>query len=161
MVDNDVTHSLSDIPLRWMVKEIISSQCGIQFDSEAMARLNISASLPPSPAGSKLVLGGNGAATADPPITPMDATDAVQPLHDTLKSQPLWWLLEIIPLPFTWQNAKGVWKKKWRFHLGEGRYVNLDEELLFHISVKVRMADKTLNYTPKAKYTPGSEKYTN
>lgn len=62
-------------------------------------------------------------------------------------------------MPFTWQNAQGVWKKKWKFHLGQGRYVNDDEELLFHVSVKARMVDKTLNYTPKAKYKPGTEKY--
>ena len=33
--------------------------------------------------------------------------DATQPIHDELKLQPLWWLLEIIPLTYSWQDEEG------------------------------------------------------
>lgn len=144
-----------------MVREIIESQCGIQFDLAAMERLNVKPSLdfaaaPPSPPSNGSTQ-SNSLLSADD--ISADKHDALQPLHDQLSAQPLWWILEVIPMPFTWQDKLGVWRKKWKFHLGSGRYVNQDEELLFHESVRIRMQDKTLNYTPKAKYAKGSEKY--
>ena len=88
-----------------------------------------------------------------------DTEDATKPLYDGLRKQPLWWILEVIPLPFSWQDAEGQWHKRWKFHLGSGRYVNHTGPLLFHETVKVRMGDKELKYVPAAKYAKGSERY--
>lgn len=144
-----------------MIREVIASGCGIQFDLAAVDAFDIhinptDITLPTSGSGE-----GNSLPAPDP--SPEDITsdteDAAQPMYDALVKQPLWWLLEIIPLPFSWQNADGVWKKKWEFHLGRGRYVNEGQPLLFHKTVKIRMDDKQLTYTPKAKYTKGQEVY--
>jgi hypothetical protein len=43
-------------------------------------------------------------------------------------------------------------------HMGRGRKL-IDPSPKFHISVKQRMEDRSLNYTPKAKWTPGTETY--
>ncbi|VDC07954.1 unnamed protein product [Peniophora sp. CBMAI 1063] len=49
--------ALSDIPLRWMVKEAIQAQCGLLFDSGELSRNNISQSIAdifnPRPSSSK------------------------------------------------------------------------------------------------------------
>lgn len=89
--------SLGNITLRWMVREAFASESGIQFDYAALVRANIALGLEPT------------AAELD-----MDNVDALQPIHDELKIDPLWWLLEIIPLQFSWQDADGVWHRDWK-----------------------------------------------
>ncbi|EJC98126.1 uncharacterized protein FOMMEDRAFT_162480 [Fomitiporia mediterranea MF3/22] len=157
---NNADGMLSDIPLRWMVREVVASQCGIQFDAATMARLNVHVSLP----GPEYFAAGiNGTTPPGPRPSEVDITadqvDSTKPLHDELKLDPLWWILEIIPLPFTWQDAKAKWHKKWEFHLGKGRYVNTSGPLLFHETVRMRMNDTTLKYTPHAIYEKGKESY--
>lgn len=43
--------------------------------------------------------------------------DALQPLHDQLKIDPAWWLLEIIPLTHTVRDADGKTQTKWWYVL--------------------------------------------
>lgn len=81
-----------------MVREAAKSTCAIKFDSDALQRANINLDLEPSAEEMEL-----------------DSTDALEPLHDELKLNPLWWLLEIIPLQFSWQDAQGVWHREWRY----------------------------------------------
>lgn len=54
----------------------------------------------------------------DPSTTPSppnpQTSDALAPLFDELQLQKAWWLLEILPLPFRWQDALGKWHTKWR-----------------------------------------------
>lgn len=50
-------------------------------------------------------------------VTPLssvisDPLDVVSPIHDELKLNPLWWLLEIVPTGYSYQDGKGMWKKK-------------------------------------------------
>ncbi|KAI0769028.1 hypothetical protein BD413DRAFT_87062 [Trametes elegans] len=40
-VDDDIELSLSDITLRWMVREVVQAQCGVAFDQAALTRANI------------------------------------------------------------------------------------------------------------------------
>lgn len=96
-VSNGTTSSLANISLRWMIREVIASGCGILFDASALMRANIT--LDPEPTTAEVDL---------------DMQDAVQPLHDELKLDPLWWLLEIIPLQYSWQDADGIWHKEWK-----------------------------------------------
>lgn len=39
--------------------------------------------------------------------------DVLADIHDPLKSQPMWWSLELMPMKFIWQEADGRWKSKW------------------------------------------------
>jgi len=139
-VTNDTVSCLSSIPLRWMIREVVASGCGIKFDALALEQANISLNAEPT--------------TEE---VDMDMTDALQPLHDELKLDPLWWLLEIIPLQFSWQDANGVWHRNWSFHLGRGRKI-VDAKPNFHASVQKRI-DSPLKYTPKAKWKAGTEVY--
>jgi len=144
-VSDDTVSSLANITLRWMVREIILSQCGIRFDVDALQRLSIPYVFP-------------DAGNPNDAMTARDKTDAVQPLHDQLKAIPLWWLLEIIPLHYSWQDDQGVWHTSFTFNMGRGRNI-FDEHPNFHSSVKTRMQDTSLKYTPRAKWTAGTEVY--
>lgn len=92
---NDAPHSLANITLRWMVREIVKSGCAIQFDEAALKRANIDIESVNS-------------------IT-QDDQDALDTIHDQLKLDPLWWILEIVPLTFTWQDNAGVWHRNFRY----------------------------------------------
>ena len=50
-----------------------------------------------------------------PDVVDADALDAVQPLHDSLKSQPLWWILEVLPFFVSWQDESGNWHRRFRY----------------------------------------------
>ena len=99
---NDTPHSLENITLQWMVRQVMASGCGIRFDDAALARNYILPMLPPA----------DPSTSEEPDV---DAADAVQPLSDELVKNPLWWILEILPLTFVWQDAIGVWHKTIRF----------------------------------------------
>ncbi|KAI9058264.1 hypothetical protein FKP32DRAFT_1688725 [Trametes sanguinea] len=203
-VPNNVEVSLSDITLRWMVREVVLAQCGIAFDEAALVRANIPESIFrgegfPLPAQTTFsrhphqngftadgenASGSNTAASQDgssggasggqaAPLTktepepaegtPGDAVDsnadALAPLHDMLKSNPTWWLLEIVPTWYKVQQPDGTWKTKWWFHMGRGREIPQDMPPNFHVTVRERMQDPSLKYTPRAKYTLGKEVY--
>ncbi|OSD07307.1 hypothetical protein PYCCODRAFT_1463594 [Trametes coccinea BRFM310] len=208
-VANNVEVSLSDITLRWMVREVVLAQCGIAFDEAALVRANIPESIFrgegfPLPAqttfsrhpqhngfsvdeaGSNTAAsqdGSNGGAHAPLPKSeprPTEATpddgldcsaDALAPLHDMLKSNPTWWLLEIVPTWYKVQQPDGTWKTSGggyssssdhlvaAFHMGRGREIPQDTPPNFHVTVRERMQDPSLKYTPRAKYAQGKEVY--
>ncbi|KAG2151424.1 hypothetical protein DEU56DRAFT_777810 [Suillus clintonianus] len=185
-VGNSDKVSLAQITLRWMVEQVILSQCGIAFDEEALERVGMPLSsfpvptTPPAtedPTGksppmtektglsaapddavspvAEVPLSAPSSPPTDPPTTPSlpnpQTCDALAPLFDELQLQKAWWLLEILPLPFAWQDAHGKWHKKWRLHLGKGRAIPYQHPN-FHSSVKERMDYAPLNYKPRAIY---------
>ncbi|KAH9007824.1 hypothetical protein EDB84DRAFT_1552891 [Lactarius hengduanensis] len=155
-------HSLANIPLRWMVQEVMRADCGIQFDLNAFARWNIPVTVgrDPSTSGAPSQGSENGKGRTEGSAAEndrVDAQDIVQPIHDDLVDVPVWWLLEIIPTQFTYQNAQDKWVTSCGPHLGRGRYVPPNS--LFHESVKIRMQDPKLKYKPRAVYTQGTESY--
>ncbi|EMD39825.1 hypothetical protein CERSUDRAFT_81159 [Gelatoporia subvermispora B] len=181
-VPNSTKECLSNITLHWMVREVVKAQCGICFDSTALLRegiptsilteniQNIEDTLDGAATGSPPPIATNpspGSATNDGTTTSgNDASqsgnsenDALQPIHDELKEDILWWLLEIIPTSYTWQDTSGKWHTTWSIHLGKGRYIPYAQPN-FHVSVKERMADASLKYIPRARWTKGSEVYT-
>ncbi|KAF6763265.1 hypothetical protein DFP72DRAFT_875217 [Ephemerocybe angulata] len=139
-VPNTEKRNLSNISLRWMVREIVASGCGIRFDTEALAREGIELSVEP---------------TFDQMV--LNDMDAVEEIHDELKRRKLWWILEVVPMHLSWQDNQGVWRKKHRINRGKGRKI-LDAQPKLHVSVKKRMRSP-LNYQPKARWTHGSEVY--
>ena len=53
---------------------------------------------------------------------------------------------------------KSLTLRSHRIHLGRGRQIS-DVKPKFHVSVKERMEDQNLKYTPRAKWTAGTESY--
>ncbi|TCD70154.1 hypothetical protein EIP91_004624 [Steccherinum ochraceum] len=227
-VPDSTLHSLSDITLRWMVRQVVLSQCGISFDSDALARAKIPNSVftgvgfpvtPPVPgmgAGSGSGMAGtqttlklkpvddnesekekekekgnpnanangeaeNPFASPKPPAQKLSLevpstdnapgddgasqtsnalteVDAVQPIHDELQLKWAWWLLEIIPMKYSYQDGKGRWHTKFGVHLGEGRRIP-DIMPKFHKSVQDRIGDADLKYAPRAVWKKGTETY--
>lgn len=105
-VTDTTQYSLAQTTLQWMMKEIVAAGCGIILDDEALKRNNIDLAMPtPAP---------TPAPDTPPPQPSADALDAIQPIHDALKTTPIWWLLEIVPTQYAYQDAKGVWHSSWR-----------------------------------------------
>jgi len=188
-------NALSNISLRWMVREIVKAQCHIRFDETALAQWNIPITaiervpIPvareasdstlrdedtPDKYHASLAREANGststsistpghqaaaeAPSAFPPIQEsLDKMDAVQKMGNALKKNVLWWALELVPTYYECQNEHDEWIGRWRFNLGSGRRVPSDP--LFHESVKIRMENPLLNYSPRAQYKKGAEKY--
>ncbi|RXW24075.1 hypothetical protein EST38_g1771 [Candolleomyces aberdarensis] len=140
-VANEAPHCLSNITLRWMVRQAIITNSGILFDEVALERLNIDFGPERTNKGESL-----------------DAVDAVQPIHDQLKRMPLWWILEIMPMTYVWQDKDGAWHRTFRWHLGKGRKIE-DNHPHLHETVKIRMADPSLGYKPRAQWEKDTEVY--
>jgi len=136
-VQDNVPRALGDITLRWMVKELVNGKHGVIFQKGALHDMF----------GGE-VDGSNDGQESLPARQPdLDALDCTAPIHDSLK-YPNWWLFEILPLSWTWQDHKGDWYRQWRPNLARGRFI-FGNPILHH-SVQQRMKDPTLNYKPKA-----------
>ena len=105
-VPDTEVHQLSNISLRWMVHEVMKAQCGVQFDDHALSRAYIHRF-------NFLVKSEN----PDEEQRKRDMIDALEPIHDQLQANRLWWLLEITPTSYSWQDDKGVWHKEWGYVL--------------------------------------------
>ena len=95
-VQNDAPHALSNITLRWMVRQAASAGC-VRFDEEALTRENISL---------------NGGEEGE--LDERDKIDALQPIYDSLKITPIWWVLEIMPMTYVWQDKDGYWHRTFK-----------------------------------------------
>lgn len=104
------------------------------------------------------LFGGDALRVAEeglPPLPDLDLLDATQSLNDSFKKSPVWWVLEILPLSWTWQDDKGAWHRQWRFNLGRGRRIEGDPQI--HPTVKLRLKDKNLKYTPRTNWKKKKE----
>ena len=104
-VPNSTQHSLADITLRWMVRQVVDSTCGVLFVKDALDQLDIP--LDKSPDLPEPSSDPERSANAD-------KLDAIQPLDDELKRQPLWWILEVLPLQYRYQDVQGEWKTTYK-----------------------------------------------
>jgi hypothetical protein len=100
----DDEHALSDITLRWMVREVMAAQCGVLFETPTLIRMRIPL---------------DGAFAPSPRHAPsrelaMDQGDANLKIHDEMKRFPLapvWWIAEMLPFRHLWQDGDGWWHK--------------------------------------------------
>ncbi|KAF9783112.1 hypothetical protein BJ322DRAFT_136244 [Thelephora terrestris] len=188
-IKDTVRYSLAAITLRWMVKQVILAQCGIRFDEAALRRADIDisnlVSLSPTQLTMDDILDADAGTTVttslpspslsgeydiecymvrsrnDGEVVEQDwprKQDVVADIHDELRISPIWWLLEFLPIKYEWQDPKGAWKYKWGINLGRGRKIR-DPRPIFHDSVRERMATVGLNYKPRARWPPGTERY--
>lgn len=121
-----------------MVKEIAKAQTGILFNEEALRHSGIPDSCFPltamlsTPENGALdfirekhdptehtYTNGHSKDAATSGSEPQngsekkDARDSTMPINDPLKQKPIWWLVEILPFPVSWQDVKGIWRRKW------------------------------------------------
>ena len=142
------------------MREVIASRCGVLFDPAALARARIDISPERTPREMEL-----------------DDKDCLERIDDELVKAKMWWILEILPLHFTWQDAEGDWHTDFgcvflfelrlnlrsspfalrSCHMGRGRRI-VDPHPNFHVTVQKRMKS-ALKYKPKAVWKAGTEKY--
>ncbi|KAH9080201.1 hypothetical protein EDB83DRAFT_2503382 [Lactarius deliciosus] len=129
-------HALSNIPLRWMVREILKTNCHILFDEAALEQWGVPVAMIKQQAVPERTRETSDSTLYVEPSR-FDAEDAVEKMGDQLKKNRFWWMLEIIPTYFVWQNEKDEWVGRWR----------------------TRMKDPYLDYVPGARYETGIEEY--
>ncbi|KIO06146.1 hypothetical protein M404DRAFT_495935 [Pisolithus tinctorius Marx 270] len=165
-VKDEEPSSLAQITLRWMVEQVIASECGVLFEDEGLKELGIT----PRPVSGKV--GKNGVepvasavkegdvkevtSTSDSPLGPSPPTseavpefkDAIASSFDQLQINKAWWLLEIIP--WFWQDRDGKWHERRSINLGRGRIIPQHHQPIFHPTVELRMNHAPLKYKPRA-----------
>ncbi|EJT99648.1 hypothetical protein DACRYDRAFT_17303 [Dacryopinax primogenitus] len=136
-VTNGVAHSANRIPLVWMIREMVLSKTGIEFNTDALNRDGIK--LPTPDARVHLV-------------SKLDlryAEDVKAPIHDWLNEDKRWWILELLPFTYRVLRKKEQKKKvkkssKWRLSPWPnfGHYRNLpSENMKVHVSVLERRSN--------------------
>ncbi len=109
-----------------MVREVVKTQAGILFDSATLQRygmpsdtFHVSDLLQATliPEGSKEGMMSLGRTVSNSSVNSThkkDKLDACCPSVDQLKMRRFWWLLELWPLPHSYQDKEGVWRRRWR-----------------------------------------------
>ncbi|GLB40817.1 putative uncharacterized alpha/beta hydrolase domain (DUF2235) [Lyophyllum shimeji] len=186
-VDNGTPHTLARISLRWMVRECFKTQTGILFMADGLRDIGLDpASLYPvvQPRPSALPVEQSliqripkkqpAAASYPDGYQPISSEslkteeehelrDALAPIYDQLELVWwFWWILEVLPQTQRYQLANKKWEKKFKWNLGEGRYIPRQKKgvVKVHRSVKMRMEaeypDGT-KYRPKASFERAAE----
>jgi len=180
-VEDTVRYSLGDISLRWMVKQVILSKCGIKLDQAALVRADIDVSAI-ALAGhaqlseEQLLKGTSEVEVVSIPLVRSASSeegsstetriwtheqDALADKHDELDFNWSWaWfgyqILEyILPATFIWQdeNMEDRSERKWNW--GKGRVIRSSiEPIYFHESVWQRQQVSDLGYEYAATF-PG------
>ena len=88
-----------------MIEQIVQSNPHILFDYNAFSQWNIPTSIGQDPQPN----GGGNSTGNNANVEALDAQDAVQPITDPLWKMPVWWILEIFPTSYTYQNAQDRW----------------------------------------------------
>ncbi|KAJ3924987.1 MAG: hypothetical protein NXY57DRAFT_1033063 [Lentinula lateritia] len=214
-VKNDTRNSLARIPLRWMIRECFKVGTGIMFHEEMLKQVGLdpgslwphirerpphaTASLDdqdrhtsiagPSSNTLSNSEGQHSANLADL-ITEEyeDEMDALSPMNDVLKTDPGWWVLEMLPYKVKYQrkqsndsdeddshyssmgrresgsgSSSGKWASKisWA-NLGRARHIprNVQGGIKVHRTVKIRMdADVVALVDSKGKVKGKGKKY--
>ncbi|KAJ3852000.1 hypothetical protein EV368DRAFT_74289 [Lentinula lateritia] len=190
-VKNDTRNSLARITLRWMIRECFKVGTGIMFHEERVKQVGLDlGSLwphirkrPPhtttglndqdrhtsiaGPSSNTLSNseGQHSTVLADF-ITEEyeDEMDALSPMNDVLKTEPGWWILEMLPYKVKYQrNSSGKWASKisWA-NLGRARHIprNVQGGIKVHRTVKIRMdADAVALVDSKGKVKGKGKKY--
>lgn len=101
----------ANISPRWMLEELVRSRCQLQFRYEAFAKRKVPTTI-----------------VQDQPSSPpqgvdaLNAQDALQPITNELFKNPLWWILEMIPTSYTFQNTQGKWVTSFGQHFGRAHH---------------------------------------
>lgn len=200
-VNNDTRHSLPRITLRWMIRQIFLANIGIRFHSSlftstlSMDWKSLYPKVQPRPALPKAYNSSVAYSSSSSPHTTTtpgpsqgaegafvseeleDLYDAQCLSNDQLVVQPLWWILEVLPLWNQWQvpatpgtvpdeeseDGDGedyVWVSQVEVNMGRPRRIpGSTKARPFHVhrSVKIRMGmGMDVNVPPPAESSTGS-----
>ena len=113
---NGTEYGLSNVSLKWMIKHIMLTDCNILFDHNELDRLQIPGVTRQDSSSSD---GQGSAQSEDRPggdSDDRDRVDAMEDITDQLWITPwcwAWWILEFLPIPYTFQGANGLWITTW------------------------------------------------
>ncbi|KAF9515825.1 hypothetical protein BS47DRAFT_1341434 [Hydnum rufescens UP504] len=128
---------LSNIPLRWMIKEIIAADTGIIFREEEMSRYGIDYKSLEDQAHREKAKKESLLRRESDPVEAIERSeaeivydrkspmylDATKDINDEMTRMPLWWLLELFPFIESEQDEHNHWIHRPRMNLGRGRAI--------------------------------------
>ncbi|CAE6442142.1 unnamed protein product [Rhizoctonia solani] len=124
---------LSNISLRWMIRQIVASGCDIEFNDQVMNA---------SSATKHFDMNVSISNDSTRPMTKaqiQEMNDAQARAHDNLRN-PAWWPLEFIPLFRTFVNYQGDSQTTFRLNLFKGRQPRIPEgKIKVHRTVDYRI----------------------
>ncbi|CCO35988.1 putative protein YEL023C [Rhizoctonia solani AG-1 IB] len=82
--------------------------------------------------------------------TTEDEKDAVQPIHDRLSSNPLWWILELFSSKESYQRHDGTWRSLFSMNLGTPRVVHGQKRFPTYVHRSVLYRMQKMGYKPRA-----------
>jgi len=115
--EDDVDASLSNITLRWMIRECYLAKTNIRFDEGLLDDLGLALQdLESNPQGVQTFdipgtdpMGPPDQATSLVQSPAKDTMDAVAKIYNQLFMQKFWWVLELVPMLSTHQRGDGSW----------------------------------------------------
>ncbi|KAG2353990.1 hypothetical protein BDR07DRAFT_1495259 [Suillus spraguei] len=184
-VANGTRNSLARISLRWMIRQIFKLDIGILFHRNMFAKIGMDPEMlkpsivkqprppplyqSPSPGSLGNVLPLPEIVTDDPMMIVYsdggkfvseeheDLADATCPMYDQLRLAPAWWILEVIPQMFHYQDDDdNSFVKQYTVNMGRGRHIHRQRQdgVKIHRSVKIRMQADNLK---GGKYKPNAQ----
>ncbi|KAF9076900.1 hypothetical protein BDP27DRAFT_1312790 [Rhodocollybia butyracea] len=193
-VANSTRHSLARISLRWMIRECFKAESGIMFHSHRLKQqgLDITSLHPLTPRPPPLSGRGRVIETIPrkkwPQILPIiskrfiprdeehvterclteeeeELGDSLSPKYDQLRLAPAWWIIELFPWLFRYQDRCDHWTRVIRCNCARPRRIPEQKfkGVLVHRSVQIRMnAEKKRkgpdgerrHYKPKITFPP-------
>ncbi|KAJ7615876.1 hypothetical protein FB45DRAFT_757594 [Roridomyces roridus] len=152
-VPNETPHSLARIPLRWMIRETFKAGTGMLYDPTRLRELGLDPdTLYPEVRARPAPLPAQGrtiesipkkkswfhrlfSRAPDSDVLPENSKrvsvseeeeelyDSLAPIYDGLKLEPLWWILELIPMRFRHQRSDWTWESNYYANLGRPRRI--------------------------------------
>ncbi|EJU01021.1 hypothetical protein DACRYDRAFT_108354 [Dacryopinax primogenitus] len=154
---NEELYDPARIPMAWMLREIVLTDTGLEFDLDAVKKADFV--LPERPEGGRVTNGK--AAHEERPILPIHCIrnldkrydgDVKAKITDQLLISPSWWFLELIPFSYMHHGPNGSITYTHVPNLGKARSVpTLPPKATVHVSVRERMKLEN-TYQPKAKW---------
>ncbi|CAE6482247.1 unnamed protein product [Rhizoctonia solani] len=143
-VSDTEEYQLSNVSLRWIIRQIISSQCGIKFDAGALKALHI------SPATVSFGMNPSDSRYSSPSDVNLvsaaqkqEMGDALAKIHDNVL-KPAWWPLELVPLFHISKDRNGDKHIKIRPNLFRGRRPHTSNgKIKVHRTVQYRMSNSS------------------
>jgi hypothetical protein len=88
-----------------MIEELVRSKCRIRFCYENFAWMKV-----PTTIGQDQPLSlPQGVPLASEDVNVLNAHDALQAITNELFKNPLWWILEILPTSYSFQDTHDTW----------------------------------------------------
>jgi len=144
-------------PISPLAQNIVEKYCLPEYQPKPTLRQNLMNIIRPRPE-KRHESTSSVSTTPSEPLTEEEEElkDSLSPLYDQLKLRRAWWILELLPMEFKFQNSRNQWKSWFGSNLARPRYIpdQHREVIKVHRSVKLRMQAQAKHMYNGKQYSP-------